>query len=204
LPSETSADKQIQFATPQWLEQYADAYSADLNLQTRMMFVIGAARENVLRKSGGPFAAAIFNMENGTLVSLGVNLVTQFQNSILHAEVVAIMLAQKALGHFDLGDESLSPHELISSSEPCAMCIGATNWSGVHKLAYSANVQDAADIGFDEGPISPTWKNELRARGMSISEEVLREEARDVLQLYHRQGGELYNGGKPGKTTNNN
>ena len=130
------------------------------------------------------------------MISLGVNLVTSHNNAILHAEIVAIMLAQQKLNTFDLGSTGLAEHELVSSSEPCAMCIGATNWSGVHQLAYGATVEDAIAIGFDEGPISPDWQQELNNRGIEIIPALLREQAAAVLKLYSSSDGALYNGGE--------
>ena len=45
--------------------------------------------------------------------------------------------------------------------------------------------------GFDEGPIHPNWIQELNARGIEVRQEVLRDEARDVLQFYRRTNGEV-------------
>ena len=42
----------------------------------RMRFVIRLAMENVERSTGGPFGAAVFEARTGTLVSVGVNIVT--------------------------------------------------------------------------------------------------------------------------------
>lgn len=185
---------QLNFHLPEWLADYARTWNANCDVNTRMRFVIDAAEQNVQRKTGGPFAAAIFESDSGELVSLGVNLVTTHNNAILHAEVVTIMLAQHQLHSFDLGSAQLPRHELLSSSEPCAMCIGAINWSGVHALAYGAAIADAQAIGFDEGPISPVWKQEFSARGIEVHPELERARAVKVLQSYRDAGGVVYNG----------
>jgi len=44
-----------------------------------------------------------FERDSGRLVVIGVNRVVPFQCSSAHAEVVAISLAQKLLGVYDLG-----------------------------------------------------------------------------------------------------
>src|SRR5947207_4729259 len=49
---------------------------------------------------GGPFGAAVFETASGRLVAAGVNSVTRLQNCVLHAEVVAIMLAQHRVRSF--------------------------------------------------------------------------------------------------------
>ena len=64
----------------------------------RMAAVIEFSRFNFQRKTGGPFAAGIFERDSGKLVVIGVNRVLPFHCSSAHAEVIAISLAQKLLG----------------------------------------------------------------------------------------------------------
>jgi tRNA(Arg) A34 adenosine deaminase TadA len=74
-------------------------YTKDIDIITdindRMAFVVEASRRNVQNKTGGPFAAAVFEKESARLISLGVNLVTTQHLSMLHAEMVAISLANE-------------------------------------------------------------------------------------------------------------
>lgn len=186
----------IHFSLPSWLDSYASTYNLSPLLEERMRFVIGAARRNVEAGSGGPFAAAVFEIESGMLVSLGVNLVLSQQSSILHAEMVAIALAQLKLGAYDLGGSDMPAHELVTSAEPCAMCFGAVPWSGVRHLVTGASSEDAKAIGFDEGPKPPDWIEELESRAIRVTTGVEREAAREVLQHYARTGGHIYNSRK--------
>jgi len=125
-----------------------------------------------------------------------VNRVVATQCSAAHAEVVALSLAQQRLGTFDLGTEALPALELVSSAEPCVMCIGALLWSGVRHLVCGARGADVVAIGFDEGPKHPQWQDELRSRGVTITSDVLRNEAVRQLQEYGRSGGLIYNAGQ--------
>lgn len=161
----------------------------------RMRLVIQLARENVERRSGGPFGAGVFDAD-GRLVAAGVNIVATANCSILHAEMIAIALAQKTLGRYDIGDRGKSDYELAASVEPCAMCLGAVHWSGVTRLACGARDEDARRIGFDEGPKLADWQRALEERGVKVSRDVLRQEAVDVLDLYVRHGGTIYNPGR--------
>lgn len=120
----------IEIVQPQWIEAFSQSYVATTDLSKRMAFVIAAARQNIVEKTGGPFAAAVFESASGTLVSLAVNVVTTQRLSILHAEMVAITIAQKKLATYDLGGKALPSHDLFASTEPCAMCFGAIPWSG--------------------------------------------------------------------------
>ena len=89
-----------------------------------MRFVIELARQNIEHRTGGPFGAAIFETTSGKLLAPGVNLVEPAHCSIAHAEMVAIALAQQTRGSYDLGREG-TICELVTSTEPCAMCLGA-------------------------------------------------------------------------------
>jgi len=157
-----------------------------------MKVAINLSRENVERGTGGPFGAAVFDTVTGMAVSLGVNLVESQACSILHAEVVAIIQAQQALQCYNLNQKGR--YLLASSSEPCAMCIGAIPWSGISELVYGAHCRDVEAIGFDEGYKPTGWQQALNSRGITVFESVLREDARDVLQLYQQNGSVVYNG----------
>jgi tRNA(Arg) A34 adenosine deaminase TadA len=127
------------------------------------------------------------------LVAPGVNLVATTNLSAAHAEMVAIMISQQVVGHFDLGGEGLPPYELVASTEPCAMCFGAIPWSGVRRLVCGAREEDARDIGFDEGSKVSDWVAALEQRGISVARDVYRDEAAAVLRYYVESGGMIYN-----------
>lgn len=188
-----SQPSSIQFAIPDWITAYAVNKDKLMDIGDKMEFVLGAARQNILRKTGGPFAAAVFEQESGRLVSLGVNLVTREGLSILHAEMVAIALAQQKLGVYDLGSAELPGHELVTSTEPCAMCFGALPWSGIKRLITGARDADARGIGFDEGPKLARWQSALEERGIEVVTEVKQAEAAKVLRDYAARGGHIYN-----------
>ena len=180
---------------PAWLERFWAAAPACLaSAEERMGMVVDAARRNVELGTGGPFAAAVFEAETGRLVSLGVNLVTSENLSILHAEIVALSLAQRQLGTYDLGAAGLPAYELVSSTEPCAMCLGAIPWSGIRSLVVGARDADARRLGFDEGAKPPAWIRALECRGIRVRRDVRRREAAGVLKAYVEGGGRIYNG----------
>lgn len=186
---------QLEFALPNWvLEFVGEREAAFSTVQGRMGVVVGASRENVKQQTGGPFGAGVFDSA-GRLISLGVNIVEASNCSVLHAEIVAIALAQKALGRYDLSDGGKEHYELVTSTEPCAMCFGAVPWSGVSRLVCGARDEDARSIGFDEGPKLANWVEALEERGIAVVRDVLREEAAAVLREYAEAGGTIYNAG---------
>lgn len=189
-----SQPSQICFDLPEWLNDYCQSYQPSSVLEERMDFVIAASARNILERSGGPFAAAIFERGSGELISLGVNIVTPQQLSILHAEIVAITLAQRKLNTYSLKQPFLPDYELISSAEPCAMCLGAIPWSGITRVVTAACDTDIRAIGFDEGDKPNCWRHTLTSRGITVMDQVQRQQASEVLQQYQKQQGLIYNG----------
>ncbi len=179
---------------PGWVADVVDwrrRYAGD---EDRMRLAVAVARANVEHGTGGPFGAAIFVRDTGELVSGGMNSVVRMNNSSLHAEMVAFMAAQQRLGSFTLAAPGMPVHELVTSCEPCAMCLGATLWSGVKRVVYGAAREDATQLRFEEGPVFPESYEYLRQRGIEIVRQVLRAEAREVIELYRRRQGRIYNG----------
>lgn len=188
------AHGRIVLELPEWLEVLVDEREARTfdGVEAQMCFVIELARLNVEHHTGGPFGAAIFEAGSGRLLAPGVNLVEPAHCSIAHAEMVAIALAQQTIGSYDLGQgETIC--ELVTSTEPCAMCLGAIPWSGVRRIICGARGEDACAIGFDEGAKPADWIGELTRRGIEVTRDVLRDEARNVLNHYHTTSGLIYN-----------
>ena len=183
---------QLNVQLPSWVEGFLADYPDTLADSTaRMALVIALSAENIKRGTGGPFAAAVFDGE-GRLVAPGVNMVVNSCCSLLHAETVALALAQQRLKRFDISSGE-GGYQLVSSTEPCAMCFGALLWAGVDSLVCGANKSDAEAIGFDEGPKVDDWVEQLQLRGIEVQLEVLRTDAAAVLQQYAAQGQTIYN-----------
>lgn len=184
----------LTIALPSWVDICIGEFPGPLaDHDSRMALVLELARENVAF-GGGPFAAAVFESRSGLLLAPGINQVLAGGSSILHAEVVALMLAQNQAGHFDLGAAGMSDYELVTSTEPCAMCLGAIPWSGVRRLVCGARDADAREVGFDEGDKPPAWEGGLAARGIEVVRDVRRDEAARILRRYRDAGGPIYNG----------
>ncbi|MYM63015.1 nucleoside deaminase [Pseudomaricurvus sp. HS19] len=185
----------IEFSLPDWVQLFCSAYAPTTDPAQQMRFVIAAAQRNVESATGGPFAAAVFVQTSGELVALGVNLVTHQGLSVLHAEMVALMVAQRRLGCFDLSSTAQAPLTLVTSTEPCAMCLGGICWSGVQRVITGACEADARAVGFDEGPKPQDWQAELRQRGIQVTAREEADAAREVLRNYQQSGRPIYNPG---------
>lgn len=195
----TSMAANFCFTLPPWAQQIAaDAkgriFSQD---EEKMAWVLELGRRNI-EDGGGPFAAAIFDMDSGTLLAAGVNRVIACNCSILHAEICAIILAQQQLGSYTLASESeaesWAKYELVTSTEPCAMCLGAIPWAGIRRLVCGARDADARAVGFDEGDKPQHWAKKLELRGIGVTCDVCRPESAALLQDYLHINGDIYNG----------
>lgn len=183
----------VQLDLPGWIGSMANdlgrQFSSD---QEKMELAIELAARNVAEGTGGPFGAAIFHSESGAVISVGVNRVVPLNNSTAHAEMMAFMLAQKRLQRFRLDDDQRN-FVLATSAQPCAMCFGACPWAGIHRLLVGARREDVESLTeFDEGPMPRNWIEELGKRGISVSRDILRKEARAVFTDYQRSRGISY------------
>lgn len=178
----------IKLPVPKWINTWTEGTQETFpDNNQRMALVIDLARQN-LAHGGGPFAAAVFNLQTGELIAPGVNWVVPGKFSLLHAEVMALALAEQELESYELASQG--SFELVTSVEPCCQCLGVLMWSGVSSVVCGADSADAEAIGFDEGPRSITWQQDLVQRGINVTRHVMRQEAVDVLQSYT---GKIYN-----------
>lgn len=187
------SDPGVTVGLPEWAVGLERPHAAYESRHDRMRLTITLARQNVEEGTGGPFGAAVFESASGRLVAVGVNSVVRLRNSALHAEMVAFMRAQHRVNSYTLAAPELPSHELYTSCDPCAMCLGAALWAGVRRIVCAATREDAVALRFDEGPVFPESYRYIEGRGVEVVHSVLREEARAVLELYRERGGVIYN-----------
>jgi tRNA(Arg) A34 adenosine deaminase TadA len=190
---DTPPDTTIRLTQPAWLEDWLRR-PAPANDESRIEEVLALAREHVERGSGGPFAAAVYDLRTGQRLSAALNTTIDSHCAAAHAELQALSLAQQRIGCHTL--EAI-PCVLVSSSAPCTMCLGAIAWSGVRRLVFATNRKDVEAIGFDEGPATPRWRQELCRRGIGVRGPLRRRQGQAILQLYLERGGPIYNGPAP-------
>ncbi len=187
---------------PQWLTQLTSVGlpSCGPSDAARMQFALELARSNVTHKTGGPFASIVVEESTGECVAAGVNLVVASGLSVTHAEAVAIMLAQRAAGSYDLAGEPGKRYSLYATGQPCIMCFGILWWSGITRLICGARGEDVERITrFREGPLPADWPRLLTERpglpAIEVVRDVHRDEACAVLQAYMDAGHPIYNPG---------
>lgn len=159
----------------------------------RMQLAIALANGNLEAGDGGPFGAGVWDAASGELIAAGPNLVLSTNTAIAHAEMVALTLAQHRTGLEDLGKRPALT--LVTSAEPCAMCLGAIPWTGIRRVVIGARDADIRAAGFDEGAKPAGWVEALAARGIAVTRDVRRAEAAAVLAEYAAGGGVIYGSG---------
>jgi len=183
---------------PDWVaDEVAGTDPVLADVESRMRLVHRLADRNHREGTGGPFAALVTDAATGAVLSVGVNLVLASGLSSLHAEVVALCLAQAGRGTWNLGGPDHPAVELAVNWRPCAMCYGAVLWSGIARLVIAGEGDEVEALtGFDEGPMRPDWKHQLHARGIDVHTDVLREQALATFREYGaRTDTVVYNGG---------
>lgn len=193
--SRTASPLHFYLDLPDWATAELESLPAQLpTLKAKMAAVLHFARLNYQQQTGGPFAAGVFERDSGRLLVIGVNRVVPLNCSSAHAEVMALSLAQRQLGVYDLGGPGLPAHQLVVNWSPCAMCFGAVLWSGVRSLVIAGAGPELEDItGFDEGPMPLQWRQELAQRGIELIEDVLRDEALADFRQFARDQPLIYN-----------
>ena len=183
----------LQIHLPTWVGEFCARLPDSLDSpEERMRVAISLSEQNVVHDTGGPFGALVVAADSDRVLAVGVNRVEAGNCSSAHAEIVALSMAQQRLGQASLAGTSLGAVELVSSCEPCAMCLGAVPWSGVTSLLCGATKADAEAAGFDEGDRSGEWIEQLARRGVSVHTGILRTVAAEVINRYRKLGRRIY------------
>jgi len=102
-----------------------------VNEQEKFMSLAIKEAKKAEGKNEVPIGAII--VKEGKVISRGYNLRESKQNSLKHAEIIAIDKACKKLGNFRLED-----CDLYVTVEPCLMCAGAIVQSRIRRVYFGA------------------------------------------------------------------
>lgn len=132
------------------------------------------AREGVANGQS-PFGACI--VRDGAVVSCVHNVVWRTPDITAHAEVHAIRAACAHLHTIDL-----SGCTIYSTCEPCPMCFSACHWARIGRIVFGARIEDAAEFGFHELPITTAQMKQMGKSAVELTPDCLREEARALFR----------------------
>ena len=141
---------------------------------------IAACREGI-RAGQSPFGAAIFM--DGLLIAAAHNTVRADNDPTAHAEVNALRKASRILKTYNLAGCTL-----VSTCEPCPMCLAATHWANVDRLRFGATIADAASAGFRELSIPAETMVAMGGSRLQVEGGLLVEDCRALFVEWKRGG----------------
>lgn len=151
----------------------------DAEHKTWMEEAIALSRRNIQGNNGGPFAALI--VKDRKIIARGTNLVTSANDPTAHAEIIAIRDACRTIQSF-----RLDGCEIITTCEPCPMCLGAIYWARLEKIYFANTREDAAWIGFDDSAIYEEVSSPLSRRRIPTIQ-LMQEQALVVFQEWEQK-----------------
>jgi len=109
-----------------------------------MELAIHSALEGIALGEGGPFGAAIIDAQ-GNILAVAHNTVLKDCDPTCHAEMNAIRRASK-----HLNNHILKGCTLLTTAEPCPMCLAAIYWARIESVVVGVTRKTAAEYGFDD------------------------------------------------------
>jgi tRNA(Arg) A34 adenosine deaminase TadA len=108
-------------------------------IHQRIIDVLIQKQRQALGCGNPPFAAVI--ERDGEILASEANDSRSTGNPLRHAEMLAIEYVIEKYG-----PTVLQTSHLISTNEPCPMCVGACIWSGIPRVTYFLSQEDIAGI----------------------------------------------------------
>jgi tRNA(adenine34) deaminase len=139
----------------------------------------------------GNYALGSVVISDGNVIGASGSTLVQGHDPTGHPEIVAIRAAAKRVG-----SRYLSGAYLLSTLEPCPMCVSASIWAKMRGIVYGATQIDARKWSSEHPDERFTWRQiDIRARDivragnplLEVYEEVRRNECLDLFSLTRRQ-----------------
>lgn len=164
---------------PSWVIARQSEFQSHLYVDeaARMDFVLAAAETNAKLTGAAPLAAAVF-MEDGALISIGVDAVGIGGHEMTNA----LIMASNMLGSQSLRDSS--SWSLYSLAPPCLVCLGNISNERPYQFVCAVNHEDmvaALQLPNTLMP-EPNWISVLESRGIVVKSAIAREQGKKILQ----------------------
>ena len=131
--------------------------------------------EAAVKHGNEPFGSVI--VKDGSIILRAENTVYSGHDMTNHAEMNVVRLANS---HYE--KEFLEDCTLYTSTEPCAMCMGAIYWSGIRSVVYACSEQRLTEIVGGGLNIDSRDVVAKASQRVTISGPILQEEA-DLVHL---------------------
>ena len=153
----------------------------DFTVEEKEYFMREALKEaeKSLAKDEIPIGCVI--VKDGKIIGRGHNAREELQQSIMHAEIMAIKEANQREGNWRLLDATL-----FVTIEPCVMCSGAIGLARIPQVIYGAANQKFGGAGSLYDILTDARLNHR----VEVETGVLEEECAAIMQDFFRQGRE--------------
>ena len=128
-----------------------------------------------------PFGAVIVRDDDE--IAAAHNTVWRDCDPTAHAEVNAIRAAAAALRSIDL-----SGCTMVSTCEPCPMCLAAIHWAKIDRVVSGATIADADAAGFTELRVSAAELARLGGSRLRVEAGPCREECCGLFEEWKQRG----------------
>lgn len=129
--------------------------------ETLMRAALALARRGLLAGEA-PVGACI--VQDGRVIASAHSAVAGGPDASAHAEILAIRAACRSLR-----SATLAGCELYVSVEPCAMCLAACHYAGIHQVFFAASLQDMQAVTGDE--LGAPVPSSIRLHGDALGDE---------------------------------
>ena len=118
-------------------------------LMRRAIDLAASARE----KGNHPFGALLCDLD-GNIVLEAENSVGELGDVTSHAEYNLMSAAARSFS-----EEERAKYVMVTSTEPCAMCAGATFWTGIRAVVFGLSEKGLTDLCVSEENPHPPLLN---------------------------------------------
>ncbi|CYU34547.1 MULTISPECIES: tRNA adenosine(34) deaminase TadA [Streptococcus] len=135
-----------------------------------------AEAEKSLDKEEIPIGCVI--VKDGQIIGRGHNAREEFNQAIMHAEVMAIQEANQTVGNWRLLDTTL-----FVTIEPCVMCSGAIGLARIPQVVYGAANQKFGAAG----SLYDILTDQRLNHRVTVETGILEEDCAQIMQDFFRQ-----------------
>lgn len=156
------------------------------NLSYYFSLAFQEARLGIDGGHGGPFGAIV--VWHDKIVGRGHNTVLSEEDPTAHAEINAVREA----GHH-LHKPHLADCVLITTAEPCPMCLASIYWADIKEVYYCLHKEEISKLGFRDDDIYHEFQLPFEKRSVKLNHYPdVSVDAKKLLEDWKKAGGQVY------------
>jgi len=133
----------------------------------------------IAHKKETPFGAVLIDIDFKVLAAAANS--SSSDGPLAHAEMNLLKNAGSQLG-------DLSKYALVSTCEPCPMCMGAILWHGIEKVYFGASIADASKY-ISQLKITAKEVAEKSGKNTEVEGGILRNRCIELFKFFYSSSG---------------